>query len=130
MELLYKELVYKIIGCAMEVYNTLGYNLLEAVYQEALEYELRKVNIKYVSYKQLKINYKDIILKKYYEADLLIENNIIVELKVMERLTKRDQSQIINYLGITNKKLGLLINFGNKEKLEWKRMILEKKSRE
>ncbi len=122
--LIYKELVYEVIGCAIEVYNYLGSGFLEAVYQEAMEIELKKKNIVYESQKELKIDYKGIILKKCYKPDLVIESKIVIEIKVMEKLTKIEESIMLNYLNITKYKVGLLINFGCKEKLEWKRFAM------
>ncbi|MBP7654864.1 GxxExxY protein, partial [Candidatus Dependentiae bacterium] len=97
---------------------------LEAVYQEAMEIELKKKNIVYESQKELKIDYKGIILKKCYKPDLVIESKIVSEIKVMEKLTKIEESIMLNYLNITKYKVGLLINFGCKEKLEWKRFAM------
>jgi len=126
MELLFKDETYKIIGAAIEVYNTLGSGFLEAVYQEALEIEFNLLQIPYTSQMMLPIYYKNRKLKKEYVADFVLWNEIIVELKAEEEITKIDEAQILNYLKATKKKLGLLINFGNKKELEWKRIVKSK----
>jgi len=74
----------------------------------------------------LPIYYKNRKLKKEYIADFIIWNEIIVELKVEEKITKMDEAQILNYLKASKKKLGLLINFGNKKELDWKRIAKSK----
>lgn len=121
-DLLYKELSGKIIGAAIEVHKILGTGFLEAVYQEALEYELKLRKIPFESQIELKINYKDITLKQKYKPDFLINNQIIVEIKAEKALTEIDEAQLHNYLKATRMKLGLLLNFG-KLKVEIKRII-------
>ena len=122
-ELLYRDEVYAIVGAAMEVYNQLGPSFLEAVYQEALEIELTERGIPFVAQKELRILYKGQPLKKTYISDLTCCEKIIVELKAIDRLTGKDIAQLLNYLKATGLRLGLLINFGNAEKLEWERRI-------
>ena len=122
-DLLYKDEVFAIAGAAIEVHKELGPGFLEAVYQEAMEIELADRNIPFVAQKPLKIRYKGKALKKDYCADIICYDKIIVELKAMERLTSHEESQILNYLKATGYRLGLLINFGSSQKLEWKRYI-------
>jgi GxxExxY protein len=123
MELLYKDEVYAIIGAAMEVYNNLGPGFLEAVYQEAMEIETTSRKIPALPEQKLYIEYKGAPLKKFYEADLICYDKIIVEIKALDRLTSREESQILNYLKATGMKVGLLINFGAHNDLEWKRLV-------
>ena len=123
MELLYKDEVYVIIGAAMDVYNNLGPGFLEAVYQEAMEIEIASRKIPALPEQKLYIEYKGTPLKKFYEADLICYEKIIVEIKAMDRLTSREESQILNYLKATGMKVGLLINFGAHNDLEWKRLV-------
>ena len=123
-ELLYKDEVYAIIGAAMEVYNQLGPGFLEAIYQEALEIEFKERNISFASQSEIFVNYKEHQLKKYYVADFLVYQEIIVEIKAQDRLTSNNEAQILNQLKATGKQLGLLINFGASSDLEWKRMIM------
>jgi len=121
--MLYKEEVYNIIGAAIEVYNVLGPGFLEAVYQEALEIELTERDIPFVSQPAIPIYYKTRQLTREYNADLLCYENIIVELKAVDCLTKNYQAQLLNYLNGSRSPLGLLINFGHENNLEWKRMV-------
>lgn len=118
--LIYKDEVYRIIRAAMNVSNTLGSGFLEAVYQEALEIELRDNSIPFEQQKGIKITYKNKILNKDYIADFVCFDNIILEIKAIKQITAIEEAQLINYLKATRLPLGLLINFGA-EKLEWKR---------
>lgn len=119
--LLFEEETKKIINACMEVHNELGCNFLEPVYQEALEREFILQNIPYEREKNLPIMYKGQILNKEYYADFICYNNIIVELKAVSKLAKAHKSQVINYLAASNKKVGLLINFGE-HSLKWERI--------
>ena len=122
--MIYKEEVYKIVGVAMEVYNVLGSGFLEPVYQEALEIELDARGIPYQSQALIPICYKSRKLEKEYIADFICYQEIIFEIKAVERLTKTFQSHLLNYLHGAKKSVGLLINFGQEDGLEWKRMII------
>jgi GxxExxY protein len=122
-ELLFKEEVYSIIGAAIEVHSILGCGFLEAVYQEALEIELGDRNIPFLPRKELTICYKDRVLKKTYEPDLVCYDQIIVELKALNRLSGTEETQILNYLKAGGLRVGLLVNFGSVGKLEWKRYV-------
>lgn len=128
MELLYKDEVYAIVGAAMEVYNNLGPGFLEAVYQEAMELETATRKIPTLLEQKLTIQYKGLPLKKFYEADLICYGKIIVEIKALDKLTSREEAQIINYLKATGLKVGVLINFGAQNNLEWKRLIFSQTS--
>ena len=122
MELLYKNEVYQIIGAAMAVHKELGCGFLEPVYQEALELEFQFRAIQYVKEAKLDIYYKGRLLKKYYEADFICFDAIIVELKALSDITSEHEAQLLNYLKATSLKVGILINFG-KQSLDYKRMI-------
>ena len=126
-ELLFKEEAYAIVGAAMTVYNELGWGFLEAVYQEALELELRERGLPFEAQKDLHILYKGRPLKKTYTSDLLCYGKIMVELKSQERLIGKDRGQLLNYLKATGLQLGLLFNFGNHEKFEWERWVRSQK---
>lgn len=121
-EYILKDETYKIIGACMEVHKVLGNGFLEAVYQEALEQEFVLQNIPYEREKQITINYKNIPLNKYYIADFICYNQIIVEIKAVSSLTSDHDAQILNYLKATKNKIGLLINFGEKS-LKYQRKI-------
>lgn len=124
MELILKEEVYDIIGAAMEVYKQLGQGFLEPVYQEALEIEFQLRQVPFESQKELEIFYKNRKLKKQYIPDFVCFDQIIVEIKALDKLTSKEWSQLMNYLKATGIKLGLLINFGSKNGIEWKRIVL------
>ena len=121
-DFLFEELSGRVIGAAIEVHKTLGMGFLEAVYQEALEYELDLRKIPYESQVQLEIDYKDIVLNHRYKPDFVIDNKIIVEIKSEKLLTEIDEAQLHNYLKATGLKLGLLFNFG-KSMIEIKRIV-------
>jgi GxxExxY protein len=123
-ELLFKNEVYGIIGCAIEVHRTLGPGFLEGVYSDALAVELRKKEIPFERERKFPVIYKGSLLDRGYISDLVCYSQIIVELKAIEILSKQCESQLLNYLKVTGLRLGLLINFGSHGKLEWKRMIL------
>ena len=123
MDLLYKEEVYAVIGAAMEVYNNLGPGFLEAVYQEAMQVETAARKIPTLPEQKLFIDYKGRPLKKFYEADLICFEKIIVEIKALDKLSSREEAQILNYLKATGMKVGILINFGAHQNLEWKRLV-------
>ena len=127
-ELIYKDEVYAIVGAAMEVYNQLGAGFLEPIYQEAMEIETLERKIPTKPQHNIEVIYKGQRLKKFYIADLLCYDQVIVELKAIDTLTSREESQLINYLKATGLKVGLLINFGSYGKLEWRRLVLTKDS--
>ena len=124
MSLLYEKESYSIIGAAMSVHQELGHGFLEAVYQEALEKEFLQREIPYKREMPIKIYYKNEPLNKFYIADFICYDKIIIELKALSALTAEHQGQIMNYLAATKLKLGLLLNFGKKS-LEHKRIIRE-----
>ena len=105
------QLTYQIIGCAYEVHKTLGPGLLESTYETCLCYELEKAGIKYEKQKELIINYKGVRLDNGYRIDILVENNIVIELKSVEALLPVHTAQIMTYIKLSKKRIGLLINF-------------------
>ena len=124
MPLYYKQESYDIIGAALGVYNNLGSGFLEAVYQEALAIEFDKSGIPYEQEKELKILYNGIELKQSYKTDFLCYDSIVVELKAVSLLEQCHKSQVLNYLHATKSKLGILINFGNHQRLDYQRIVL------
>lgn len=118
----HKEITEKIIGSAFEVYNVLGYGFLEKVYQKALQVELISRGSKAELEKPIQVTFKKHIVGDYY-ADLLVEEKVLVELKVAEEYHSKDEAQLLNELKATDIEVGVLINFG-KEKVEFKRMVL------
>lgn len=120
----YKQESYDIIGAAMHVFNTLGHGFLEAVYQEALEIELTKRGIPFDPQKELKIIYDGKELKQTHKPDFMCYDKIIIEIKAVSALDDSHRSQLYNYLHATGYKLGLLINFGSSDGLEYERKVL------
>ncbi|MBQ3239331.1 MAG: GxxExxY protein [Bacteroidaceae bacterium] len=104
-------LSYKIIGCAMEVYNTLGPGLLEAAYEKALIHELVLNGLSVASQVPVEMNYKGVNLGEGLRLDLLVEDSIIIELKSVEELKPVHYKQLLTYLKLMDKRIGLLINF-------------------
>ena len=121
-KLLFEEKTYRIIGTCMKVHQSLGSGFLESVYQEALEKEFAKDGIENIRHKKLNINYNGVKLKKYFIADFVCYDKIILELKASSFIHKDSESQLLNYLKATNYEVGLLINFGQRS-LIWKRLI-------
>ncbi|MQP25406.1 GxxExxY protein [Flavobacterium sp. LMO8] len=107
-------LSYQIIGCAIEVHRILGPGLLESAYQNCLIFELKKVGLKVEKEISLPITYKSIELDHGYRIDLLVNNQIVIELKTVEELTDVHKAQVLTYLKLGNFPLGLLINFHSK----------------
>ncbi len=126
-DLLYKDEVYAIVGAGYEVYNALGPGFLEAVYHEALRIELMERDIPFESEKMIRIGYKGRLLNKEYQADLVCYSKIILEIKALSLLTADHEAQLLNYLKAADMPVGVLLNFGNVKKLEWKRMVLGEK---
>lgn len=116
-----EEKTSKIINACIEVHNELGCGFLEPVYQEALEKEFKIQEIPYKREEMLPIIYKGEILSKEYFADFVCYDEIIVELKAVTKLVKAHKAQVINYLKAGNKKIGLLVNFGENS-LKWERI--------
>ena len=117
---------YDLIGVALDVYNELGNGFLEEVYQEVMEIELKKRQIMFLSQPELKLFYKGQELNKRYRPDLYVYDNIVVELKAIKQLGNNEYAQLINYLKISKKSVGYLINFGAENELQWKRLIYTK----
>jgi GxxExxY protein len=117
-----KDLSDKVIGCAIKVHKTLGSGFLEKVYEKALVIELKNSNLNAVAQQKIEVKYSDQIVGEYY-ADIIVEDEIILELKACEKIHDIHQAQLINYLKATSKKVGYIINFGSPNKLEFKRIV-------
>ena len=107
----FEELTHKIIGCAYKVFNELGFGFLESVYKKAMIIELSKSRLKVESEKLLKVYYDNKVVGDFY-IDLYIEDKVIVELKSVQNIVKNHEVQLVNYLNVLKKDIGLLINFG------------------
>ena len=123
-ELLLKEEVFEIVGCAMEVLNELEHGLLEKPYENALVVEFGLRDIPYSQQPRHEVLYKGVVVGEYV-PDLIVRNQIVVDTKVIERITNHELGQMMNYLKITGHKVGLILNF-KRAKLEWKRVVLER----
>lgn len=123
------EQTYAIIGAAMSVHRELGAGFLEAVYHEALSIEFVKAAIPHASEVGLPINYYGKELKTMYKADFVCFDTVIVEVKAIDVLTSREESQLLNYLKASGKTKGMLLNFGGRS-LEYKRMVTTSNPRE
>lgn len=101
----------EIIGASIEVHKALGPGLLESAYHECLKRELGLRQIAFESEVQIAVSYKGLVLSDVYRADLLVDNKVIVELKTVEQIKPVHKAQLLTYLRLSGRKLGLLINF-------------------
>lgn len=109
------DISYKVRGAISKVYKTLGPGLLESVYESALYYELTKSNLKVQRQLEISVPYEDTVLDVAFRIDLLVEDKVIIELKSVEDLAPVHYKQIMTYLKLTDKKLGLLVNFNTND---------------
>lgn len=122
-EIIYKDESYQIVACCLEVHKILGKGFSEIVYKDALEYEFQKRNIPYEREKRFDINYKEIVLKHKYDADFIVYNKIVLEVKTAGEIMTKFFKQTLNYLKVTKYKLGIIVNFGE-DTLNYKRLVL------
>jgi len=115
---------YALMGAVFEVHRELGRGLSEEIYQESLEWELGLREISFQSKEELNVYYKGHLLEKRYIPDLHVSQEIMVELKAVKALTSEHEQQLLNYMHITKKAVGYLINFGPPS-VEWERFILK-----
>ena len=113
------DLTRQIIGAFFKVYNTLGYGFSEKVYENALVLELRDLGLCAESQKPITVYYRNQEVGQYF-ADIVVNESIILELKVVERLSDEHEAQLLNYLKATHIEVGLLLNFGPKAEFERK----------
>ncbi len=114
---------YNFMAAVFEVYNVMGNGYTEDVYQESLELELSDRKIPFQAQSELAIQYKGKSLRRKFRPDLMVSGDIIVELKAASALTGECEAQLLNYLKATGKPVGYLVNFGCKDRLEWKRFV-------
>jgi GxxExxY protein len=105
------ELTYRIIGLAMRVHRRLGPGLLESIYEKCLCYELARAELQFQRQVPLPVHYDDTVLDTGYIADIIVANQVILELKAVERILPIHEVQLLTYLRITECRIGLLINF-------------------
>ena len=127
-DILYKEESYKIIGACMKVHRELGSGFLEAVYEEALRKEFDNFGIPFDCQVKLNIFYDGEQLNKFYRADFICYDKIILEVKSVTQIPNSFYAQLKNYLAATKMELGMLINFGLPS-LHYKRIINTNNSR-
>ena len=105
------QITEKIIGAAIEIHKTLGPGLLESAYEECLCYELSRARISFRRQVDLPVSYKEVKLDCGYRIDLLVEEEVIIELNTVEKLLPIHEAQLLTYLKMMDKRLGLLVNF-------------------
>ncbi len=118
--MLYAELTDKIISSFYKVYNTLGYGFLEKVYENSMVIELKRAGLKVSQQQNIKVYYEDHVVGDYF-ADIIVNDQVIMEIKAAEGFREENRAQLINYLKATDKEVGLLLNFGKTP--EFKRVI-------
>jgi GxxExxY protein len=121
-ELILKEEVFLIVGCAMEVLNTLGHGLLEKPYENALVVEFCLRGIPFQQQPRFDVIYKSVKVGEYV-PDLIVFDQIVVDTKTIEKITDVERGRILNYLKITGLKVGVMLNF-KRARLEWERLVL------
>lgn len=121
-EIVCKDLSFQVMGAVYEVHSVLGHGFLEKVYENALLRELRLRGIKTENQKELTVSFKGEVVGAYC-ADIIVEDQLLLELKSVENLSKYHEAQLLNYLKATGYQLGLLINFA-KPRVEYKRLVL------
>ncbi len=117
----HEKVTEQIIGCAYRVYNTMGFGFLESVYENCMLIELTRTGLAVDAQKPITVHYEGEVVGEFI-ADLLVENQIIVELKSVRQINKAHEIQLVNYLVATNTDVGLLLNFGE-TKVEVKRKL-------
>ena len=120
-EIIYPDLSYKIIGISFKVFNELGWGLSEKDYQKALESEFKEINLNFKREIYIPLKYRTANIGRYF-ADFIIENKILIEIKVVPKLGYTHVKQVLNYLKISNLKLGILIYF-TKEGIKYRRIL-------
>lgn len=115
---------FELMGAAFEVHRVVRGGLLEEVYQESLEEELRLRRIPFASKQELAVFYKGKELRQRYIPDLYVHGEIVVELKSVRSLAPEHVAQLLNYMRLARKAVGYLINFGPLGKVEWRRFVL------
>lgn len=114
--MLHKEITSEIIGAFYEVYNQLGYGFLESVYEKSLAIELQRRGLAAVRQSKITVYYKTHVVGEFF-ADLIVNNNVIVELKAVETVHPQHEAQILNYLKASHIEVGLLLNFGKQAQI-------------
>ena len=127
-ELIEKELTFQIVGCAMTVLNELGHGLREKTYERALCVELKHQGILFQQQHSYPVYYRGEHIDDYI-PDLEVEGRLIVEIKTVDKIISEHIGQVLNYLKITGIESGIVLNFKH-SKLEWKKVVLQRGTRE
>ncbi len=120
-KILFKDLSYKIVGLAIQVYKELGYGFLEKVYENALMILLRREGIRAIQQAPIAVKFLGELAGEYF-ADILVEDKIILEIKTAEKIIDAHRAQALHYLKATGMQLAIILNFG-KKKLEYERLV-------
>lgn len=123
-DLLLKDEVFAVVGCAIEVLNIRGHGLHEKIYENCLCVEFRHRGIPYLQQQRHVVLYKGEVVGEYI-PDLITHSTLIVDTKTIDRITDHERGQMLNYLRITGIEVGLLLNFKH-ARLEWERIVLSK----
>lgn len=121
-EVLHRDLVYQVVGCAIEVVRELGHGLHEKPYENALVVEFGLRQLQFEQQRRFDVLYKQVPVGEFV-PDLIVGGAVIVDTKVIDRITDHERGQMINYLRISRLRVGLIINF-KRQKLEWERVVL------
>lgn len=116
------EITFKVNGCAMDVLNAIGHGFHEKIYENALAVAFKKRGLIFSQQRSFDVMFEDINVGTFV-PDFIVENHVIVELKVIDKIGKHEVGQILNYLRVTKAKYGLILNFKN-PKLDWYRVAL------
>jgi GxxExxY protein len=122
IELLLKEEVFEIVGAAIEVLNGLGHGLHEKPYENALVVEFGIRGIPLLQQQRFEVIYKAVKVSEYV-PDLIVHGKVVVDVKVIDRITDHERGQMLNYLRISQRAVGVILNF-KRAKLEWERLVL------
>jgi len=115
---------FDLMAAAFDAHNEVGGGLAEEVYQESLEVELEMRGMPFVSKQEIAIYYKGRELKRRYVPDLYVCDGIVVELKAVSQLLPEHDAQLFNYMRLTGKRVGYLINFAPLNRVDWRRYVL------
>ncbi len=126
-DVLMRQEIYRLVGAALEVLNGIGHGLHEKPYENALVVELAAAKIPCEQQKRFPVVYKSVQVSEYV-PDLIAFGSVIIETKIIDRITDHERGQMLNYLRITGCRVGLVLNF-KRAKLEWERLVLSDHSR-
>lgn len=121
-QILLKEEVFKVVGCAFEVMKHVGHGFNEKTYENALTYEMELQKIPYDQQKSFDVIYKGKKVSEFI-PDIIVYDSIIIELKVIDKISDEQRGQVLNYLKVTKNRVAIILNFKN-SKLEWERLVL------